>query len=164
MSNRKIAVYGIIMASYTVLSLLVGAFSFGLMQIRIAELLMVLVLEDGEYILPLSLGCFLANMIGVLCGMNAMVIDILVGTIATYISGVLVYMFRHIRLCNKPILSLLMPPIVNGLLVGLELHFVLDIGFMMAFGYVFAGEFVAVTILGSILGDGLCRVIENFKK
>lgn len=152
------------MASYVVLSLVMGSFSFGLVQIRISELLMVLALKDREYIMPLTLGCLLSNLLGVMSGMDVMVMDILLGSIATLISGILVYLFRDIRLHGKPLLSLLMPPLVNGLIVGLELHLILEIDFFLAFLYVFMGELVAVTILGLLLGDALCQSIDYLKK
>ena len=56
MENRKIAVYGIIIATYTAISLLMGSFSFGMVQIRIAEVLLVLCLYDYKFIIPVTLG------------------------------------------------------------------------------------------------------------
>lgn len=42
MNSKKIALYGIIAALYVVVTLVLGAFSFGMIQFRISEVLMLL--------------------------------------------------------------------------------------------------------------------------
>ena len=125
MSTKKIATYALVASVYTVLSLVVAPFSFGAIQVRLGEALMVLCLLDKNYVYALTLGCFLTNLIGVLTAVDLMVLDILIGTLATFIAGLLVYKFRNILTFNKPIFALSWIAIINGILVGLELVYYL---------------------------------------
>jgi len=162
MANKKLAVYALIIAIYTALSLLLGSFSFGLIQIRIGELLLVLCLANKRFILPITLGCLLTNTIGVLSGMNIMSLDIVVGTLATYLSGICVYAFKDIKLFNRPILSLFLPSIINAVLVGLEIHFYLSVNLVLSMVYVGLGELVSLTLLGSILYKPILKGISAY--
>ena len=164
MANKKIAIYGLIIAVYVTLSLTLGNLAYGLVQVRLSELLLVLCLYDKEYILPVSLGCFLTNVIGVLDGMNPFILDIFIGTLATFLSAILVYLCRKISWFDKPILSLLLPVIVNGLMVGKEISVYLEINFYLSFFYVALGELLSVTILGLIVYKPLGKAIENISK
>ena len=164
MASNKLSLSAIIIASYTAVSLLLGTFSFGLIQVRIAELMLVMCLADKSFIIPITLGCFVTNLIGILSGVNPMVLDLLVGSLATFLSGVCVYMFKDIKLFNKPILSLLMPVIINGVMVGLELSIYLNIDVMLTIAYVAMGEFISVTILGYILYEPIVKAIKVYLK
>ena len=164
MENKKISLYAIIIASYTCISMLLGTFSFGMIQIRIAELLLVLCLEDLKYVLPVTLGCFLTNLIGILNGSDPMLLDLLVGTLATLLSALCVYLFKDFKLFNKPILSLLMPVIINGVMVGLELSLYLNLNTLLMMLYVAVGEFISVTILGLLLYEPILKSINHFRQ
>lgn len=162
MKNKVIATYGIIIASYTAISLLLGSFSFGLMQIRIAELLLVLCLYDKGFILPVTLGCFVTNIIGVINGMNPLVIDVIVGTLATFISSICIYIFRNVKFFNLPILSLLLPTIINGIMIGIELSFYFQINVFLLIFYVAIGEFISVTVPGLLLYRPIGKAIKPY--
>ena len=164
MESKKLSLYAIIIATYTAVSLLLGSFSFGLIQVRVAELMMVLVLIDKEFILPLTIACFVCNLISIFIGINPMVLDILVGTLGTFLSGICVYMFKDIKLFNKPILSLLMPALINGVLVGLELNIYYEIDVLLTMLYVAIGEFISVTILGIIFYEPIAKAVKVFLK
>ena len=86
-STRKVAMIGIVAALYAVITLVLGFISYGPIQFRIAEIMTLLPLFGKEYILALTLGCFLANVIG-----PYGIPDIIFGTIATFISVYLVYL------------------------------------------------------------------------
>lgn len=162
MENKSISVYAIIIAAYTALSLILSSFSFGLVQVRVAELLLVLCLADKKFIIPVTLGCFMTNLIGVLSGTNYMVLDIIIGTLATFLSGVCVYAFKDVKLFNKPVLSLLMPVIINAVMVGIELNIYLGIKLILAIAYVGFGELISVTILGLILYQPIIKAIKKY--
>ncbi len=164
MESKKLSLYAIIVATYTAVSLLLGSFSFGLIQVRVAELMMVLALIDKEFILPLTIACFVCNLISIFIGINPMVLDILVGTLGTFLSGICVYMFKDIKLFNKPILSLLMPALINGVLVGLELNIYYEIDVLLTMLYVAIGEFISVTILGIIFYEPIAKAVKVFLK
>lgn len=164
MENRRIAVYGIIIATYTAISLLMGSFSFGMVQIRIAEVLLVLCLYDYKFIIPVTLGCFVTNLIGIISGMNPLFMDLFIGTIATLISAICVYYLRNIRYKNLPLLSLLLPAIINGIFVGAELAFYFPMNIWILMAYVGIGEFLSVTVFGLIIYKPMGRAIEQYLK
>lgn len=162
MSNKRLALYGIIISSYTAISLLLGSFSFGMIQVRVAEVLLVLCLYDKKYILPVTLGCFVTNFIGVINGLNPLIIDLIIGTLATYLSGVAVFYFKNIKLFNLPIISLLLPALINGIMIGTELAFYFPVNIFLLIIYVAVGELLSVTILGLILYKPIGRAIEGY--
>lgn len=162
MENKKIAIYGIIVATYTAISILLGSFSFGMVQIRVAELLLVLCLYSKKFILPVTLGCFVTNFIGIINGFNPLVIDIVVGTLATLLSAYCVYYFRSIKLFNLPLISLLLPALINGVMIGIELAFYFPMNILYLIFYVGIGEFISVTILGLLLYKPIGKAIEPY--
>lgn len=156
MKTKRVTLIAIIASVYVCLSLIMGNFSYGPIQIRIAEVLMVLCVFDKNYILPLTLGCFLANMIGLLLGFNYMSLDIIFGSFSTLISGILMYKTRNIKFRNREILSMFIPCVINGLIIGTELALYTNVDsgislFITYFGYIFLSEFLSVFVLGLCL-------------
>lgn len=164
MVNKKLATYALIISSYTAISLILGSFSFGMIQVRIAEVLLVLCLSDKQYILPITIGCFLTNLLGLFYGLNPLAIDVVVGTLATLISAYFVYSFKNIKLHEIPLLSLIMPVLVNGIMIGIELHFYFPINIGLMILYVALGEFISVTILGLLLYKPIIKAIEKYRE
>jgi uncharacterized membrane protein len=112
----------IIAAGYCALTLVIAPLSFGPWQIRVSECLMILALIGWDEIGGLTLGCFLANGIGIMTSLDAIgPMDMVFGTLATLIAGWLTYRFAKIRIHGWPVLSATMPIIANGVIVGLEL-------------------------------------------
>lgn len=156
MNIKKVTLTAIIAAIYVALCLAMGTFSYGPIQIRVAEVLMILCIFDRKFIFPLTLGCFMANLIGLILGLNYLSLDIVFGTLATLISGILMFKARHIKYKNHEILSMIIPSIVNGIIVGTELTLYTSYGsnislFMTYFVYIFIGESLSTLILGLCL-------------
>lgn len=143
--NRKIAIVGLIAALYAVITLALGFISYGQIQFRISEILMFLPLFGKEYIVALTLGCFLANVIGPFG-----VPDIIFGTLATLLSSILVYYTPKLIKNNKYTLFIasLWPTIINALIIGWELYKFFGVPFVLGFLQVGFGEFVVITIVG----------------
>lgn len=143
--NRKIARVGLIAAFYAVITLALGTFAYGPIQFRISEILMFLPLFGKEYIIALTIGCFLANVVGPFG-----VPDIIFGTLATLISAILVYYTPKMIKNEKYTLFIasLWPTIVNALIVGWELYKFFGLPFMLSAVQVAFGEFVVITIVG----------------
>lgn len=143
--NNKIAKVGLIAALYTVVTLALGFISYSQIQFRISEMLMFLALFGKEYIIALTLGCFLANVLGPFG-----VPDIIFGTLATLISGILVYYTPKLLKNNKYTLFIasLWPTIINALIIGWELYKFFGVPFALAAVQVGFGEFVVITIVG----------------
>lgn len=141
----------IIAALYAVLTLPFASFAFGPIQFRIAEALCILPFFTPAAIPGLTVGCFLANLLG-----SAVPMDVIFGTLATLIGAVLSYKLRHKKwlVCIPPILA-------NAVIVPFVLRYAYGaeelIPFMML--TVGLGEVVSVGILGNIL----LHVLEPIK-
>ncbi len=166
-SIKRIVFGALIAALYVAMSVSIADFSYGPIQFRYAEILSVFCLFSSFYIMPLTLGCFLANLIGVLSGINELgIMDALFGPIATLISCILIFKLRNNKIYSLPILALLMPAIINAIIIGLELAIVFGgkdqlLNSFMIFGsQVFLSEFIICTILG-ILALKPFKIIHN---
>jgi uncharacterized membrane protein len=142
-----------IAALYTALSFVLAPYSFGPVQVRISEALTVLPLLAPWPIWSLSLGCALTNLIGAATGINILGYwDVLWGTMATLIAALLTYRFRNLTFRNIPFVSLLMPIVINGLVIGYELMLVFGpntIGmFVFYASSVAIGEAISVIFIG----------------
>ncbi|MBQ3543064.1 MAG: QueT transporter family protein [Oscillospiraceae bacterium] len=132
-------------------------------QFRVSEALCVLALFTPAAIGGLSVGCLLFN----LSYSAALPLDFLVGTLATALACSSMYLTRKITLRSMPLLSLLMPALWNGLLVGWELSLHIGGGFWLNAMYVAIGEAAVLLILGGALyrvmvSRGLAaRLFEN---
>ena len=157
MKTKTLVMHALVAGIYTALCIVLGAFAFGPVQIRIAELLMVLCIFDRKFIYSLTFACFVTNIYGVMNGMDYFMLDIIFGTLATLLSGILMYKLRNIRYKGLPLLSFVMPAVFNGVIVGAELtYYFMTAGssVLMLFGVnalsVFAGEMISVFILGIV--------------
>lgn len=143
---HRIANIGVVAAIYVVLTVVGGDLSYGPIQFRVAEALMLLCFFSKDYILALTLGCLIANIYSTVGP-----IDTVVGTSATLIAGILIYLFRKEDSLSRMIICSLFPVVANGFLVGAELNLVLKLPFWLSVGEVALGEFVCVTILGVVI-------------
>ena len=96
MNQKKLSVHSlvrcaVIAAVYVVVCLVLAPFSYGAIQVRVAEALCLLPVFGAEYIVGVTLGCFLANLLG------STVIDVVFGTLATLLACLLTYKLRDIR-------------------------------------------------------------------
>ena len=76
-NTRSIVTTAIVAALYATLTLSLSFISYGPIQFRLSEVMTLLPLFNKKYILGLTLGCFLANLLG-----PYGVPDIIFGTIA----------------------------------------------------------------------------------
>ena len=139
-----------IAAIYVVLTFVFAPFSFGEVQIRIAEALTILPVFTPAAIPGLFIGCFIGNILG-----GAILPDIIFGSIATLIGAIFTYQLRNKNRFFAPL-----PPILsNAVIVPLVLRFgygvTLPIPFMML--TVGVGEVVGCGVLGLILYAALSK-------
>lgn len=143
--TKRIVLTAVIAALYAVTTLVIAPLSFGNYQFRISEVLVLLALFDPLYIGGLTLGCFIANMLGP----NG-IMDVIFGTIATFISVLAVYYTPKVIRNSKSalIIASLWPTIINGIIVGGMLSYLYALPLILTVFQVALGEFVVVTILG----------------
>lgn len=78
---KRLVKTAIIAALYAVITLVLAPISYGPIQFRVSEIMVLLAFFDPFYIVGLTLGCFIANILGP----NGLA-DIIFGTLATFIS------------------------------------------------------------------------------
>lgn len=124
-------------AVYALLTILFAPISYGMIQVRIAEMLMVLPYFTPAAVPGLFVGCLIANIYG-----GHGILDIVFGSLATLLSAYLVLKISNRYLVPLP------PVIINALVVGMILHLVLGVPFYLAAAWVGAGQLLACYGLG----------------
>jgi uncharacterized membrane protein len=148
----------IVAAIYAAITIALAPISYGELQFRLSEVLVLLAFIDPLYIPGLVLGCILANL-----GSPLGPIDVFAGSFATLLSVIAIYQTR--KACGNSfkalILAGLWPVIFNGLIVGWMLNYVLKLPFWASAAYVALGEFVVVSIVGVVVFRNILTR-ENF--
>lgn len=165
---KTISYNALICALYVVLTYLGGLLnlSYGFMQFRFSEFLMLLVFFNPYYTLGLTLGCLISNLFS-----QSGIFDVVLGSLATLISCILMI------ICSKKIKSLfingLIPCIINALIVPLIIYLatinsnedmnLTFISYFIMFGWVMLGEILSINVFGYIVFMCLKR-INNYDK
>ena len=158
LSVRRLVRCAVIAAVYVVVCLVLAPFSYGAVQVRVAEALCLLPVFGAEYIVGVTLGCFLANMLG------STVVDVVFGTLATLLACLVTYKLRDIRVKGLAIPASLPPVVFNMIIVGaFEITFFFSDGAPTAMLAVFNAVTVGIGELISctILGVALVKLIES---
>ena len=168
LSVARLVRCAVIAAVYVVLCLALAPFSYGAVQVRIAEALCLLPVFGAEYIVGVTLGCFLANLLG------STVIDVVFGTLATLLACLVTYKLRNVRVKGLAIPASLPPVVFNMLIVGaFEITFFFSDAAptvaLAAFNAVAVGigEIISCTIVGVALvklvesNEGLKRIFTE---
>ena len=157
-TTRSLVQSAVIAALYVCLSLLQnlllpGSASMAI-QYRVAEALCVLALFSSSAIPGLALGCLLFY----LTQAGALPLDFIIGTSASLLAALGMYLLRDVRVGKLPLLSLLMPALSNGILVGSELTIYMEgSSFWFNALCVAAGELAVIFTLGLALYGVLRR-------
>ncbi len=138
---RQLTRISLIAAVYLVLTVTppLASISYGPVQVRVSEALMVLPAVTGEAVVGLFLGCLAANLVG---GLGP--VDVVLGSLATLLAGYLVSKVRNPWLVPVPTV------LVNALVVGTYLPLILGLPtpLWVSWCYIGAGELVATYGLG----------------
>ena len=155
LTTKQIVHIAVIAAVYAVLTAIFSTISFTPMQLRISEIMIFLACFNPIYIIGLTLGCFIVNIL-----MSPYVLlDSIFGTLATFLSALMMYYTAKTFKMSKKgiILASIWPTIFNGLIVGTIIYIcgIMEattvknvmalIGYM---GSVAFGEFVVVSMIG----------------
>ena len=158
LSVRRLVRCAVIAAVYVVVCLVLAPFSYGAVQVRVAEALCLLPVFGAEYIVGVTLGCFLANLIG------STAIDVVFGTLATLMACLVTYKLRNVRIKGLAIPASLPPVVFNMIIVGaFEITFFFSDGAptasLAAFNAVTVG--IGEIISCTVLGVALVKLIES---
>ena len=146
---RRITNIGVMTAVYVVATLLCSPLAYKEIQFRVSELLMLFCFFNKDYIISMSMGCFIANLFSPLG-----FIDVGFGTSATIAAALLIYLCRN--KVNLFVASLF-PVVSNGLIIAAELKYVSNAPYWLSVGTVALGEFVCVSIIGVIVVGNLSK-------
>ena len=112
----------VIAALYAALTVLQGIIAPGTasmaVQFRVSEAMTLLCCITPAAIPGLTLGCFLANFLF----MDALPVDMILGSLATLLAGLAMYALRKVQWKKLPLLAALMPAVFNGIIIGLEIE------------------------------------------
>lgn len=127
--TRFLVTAAIIAALYAALTYALAPFAFGPVQLRVSEIFTVLPFFTPAAIPGLFVGCIFGNMASPFGP-----IDIAVGSLATLLAALLTRKMPVWWLAPLP------PVICNGVLVGLELHYLANAPLVPTMLYVALGE------------------------
>lgn len=138
MSAKRLARASIIAALYVVLTYAFPSLAYGPIQFRVSEILTLLAFIDPFYILPLTLGCAIANL-----GSPFGIIDVIVGTLASFLA--LFAMSKTKKLFLASLWSTFF-----SFIIGLEILLLSSepVNFFIVTGQIMISEFVVVSIIG----------------
>jgi len=141
-SVQKLCACAIVAALYAALTILTAPFSFGLVQFRLAEALVVLCAISPQLGIGITMGCFLANIFSTVTAL-----DLVIGTLATALAC------AATSRCKRA-WSVIWPNIIfNTILVGGMLAVVmmpdkLPVAFLVCGAQVAIGEIAVMVFLG----------------
>lgn len=145
-STKRLVKLALVAAIYAALSLSLSFMTYGNIQFRVAEALILLCFYKKDYGISLTLGCLIVNLFSPM-GLA----DICFGTLATALAVLLIRISPNIYLAS------LAPVICNGLIVGLELWLIVGLPFAISALEVAFGEFVCVCLIGI----PICKALEK---
>lgn len=148
MKTKNLVINALVAGLYVVLTLMFEPLSFGPLQVRLSEVLMLLIIIDKRYAVGVVVGCFIANLY------SPFIYDAIIGTAAT---GLAAYLMTKTK--NK-YLNLLWPAIINGPIIGAQLHLIEGFPFLLSSFQVFAGEIIAVFIPGILFLDRIKKQLK----
>ncbi|MEG0133433.1 MAG: QueT transporter family protein [Clostridium sp.] len=151
---KRLLKTALVAAIYVAVTVVIAPIAYGPLQFRLSEVLILLVLIDPLYIPGLTLGCAISNFL-----LSPMAfVDVVVGTSATLIALVLIWKTKELLIKKYGesstkifFISSIWATIVNGLLVGAELYYVLQFPFWLSVLQVAIGEFVVVSVIGVLV-------------
>lgn len=153
-TTKQLTTAAVIAAVYAALTLLLPVPQYGGVQLRVAEAMTVLPFFFPEAIPGLTVGCFLANLLG-----SPYMLDWIFGTLATLIAAIWTAKLHHRALAPVP------PVVCNMVIVGAEIAYFATLdgaAFWPAYALnaftVGLGEAIACGVLGTLLLRLLPRV------
>ena len=109
----RLAVMALIAAAYAALTIVLAPISYGPVQFRVSEALTVLPFLIPSSVWGLTVGCVLANLY------TGSVLDIVFGSLATLLAGLLTVWFgKKGSTVKNRVLGCLMPVLFNAVIVG----------------------------------------------
>jgi uncharacterized membrane protein len=140
--KTKFIAFGAVMAALYVALTLVNPLSFGEIQFRASEILVLLCFYNPAFCIPMIIGCFVANFIASPWGW----IDVLLGTLGTALA---VFPMRK-SVCKNIWFASLIPTVTNAFYVGIMLTYFVGVPLPLWQNMLFVGlgQFTVITVVG----------------
>ncbi len=146
LTTRDLMTQALIAATYFGLTVVLSFMSYGDIQFRISEFMLILIFFNRKHSIGLILGTLLANLLSPLG-----IVDVFFGTLATtLVCAVLMH-------AKRPLAAMVWPGIINAVVIGLELYWILGLPLAMTMFTVFVGEFSVTFILSLFLLKPILR-------
>lgn len=141
LSKQNLTRQAIVAALYAVLTWAIPALSYGPIQFRLSEVMTLLAFFNPQYVVGLTVGCALSNIISSL-GM----IDIVVGTFATFCAVTAMSKIKNIWIAS-------LMPAFSAFIIAAEIVIVTKepAAYFAIAGQIFLSELIIVTGLGVVL-------------
>lgn len=148
----------VVAALYAVLTIMLPMASYGPIQLRFSEIMILLVFYNKRFIPGLVLGCAIANLFSPMAAF-----DVTLGTLSSLIAFELIKRTKNLFVSSLwPVLMVIVP--------ALGTYFILDnsISFWIMAGQFMASEFVMVSIIGVLVfkilekNNGFMKYIYEF--
>ncbi len=139
-STKMLAYTALIAAVYAVFTVGIAPLSYGAVQIRFSEILVLLAFLDRRYAPGLILGCFIAN-----CFSPLGMVDAVFGTICT--AAALYGITHH----SKTLFGASLWPVFCNAFLGVEYHLLQGVPLVFTAGTIALGEFLAVSCVGYVI-------------
>lgn len=130
-TTKDLAMVAMVAAIYCAITLVVSPIAFGPMQFRISEIMKPLALKGRKYIIGLTIGLFLANLISPYGGL----MEWLWMPFMCFVGGEIAYLLRRF-----PIFSVIFYSVWISFAVSVLLQVVLGIPFYLSIGWIFVPE------------------------
>lgn len=137
---RKITKSALIAALYVTLTLGLAPISFGVLQIRVSDALILTSKKGKEYIVGVTLGAAIANFFSPLG-----IIDVAVGLASNLLAGVVIFKVRR-KFVSIPIASAIIASIV-----GLELSIFYQVPMFLSIGSTFIAEMIVLIVANAAI-------------
>ena len=164
-SKRKrttsLSICGIIAGLYFIICIAFYPLSYGGIQVRFAEALTILPLFFGEAVWGITIGCLIANCFS----QGVVVLDVVFGTLATLVSGVLTYFIgkkiKNLKL--RFFIGAFPPVIINAIVVPFTFLALLELKqlYFISLVQVFLGQAISIYIIGAFIYFPLKRILDK---
>ena len=152
---------GIIAGLYFIICIAFYPLSYGGIQVRFAEALTILPLFFGEAVWGITIGCLIANCFS----QGVVVLDVVFGTLATLVSGVLTYFIgkkiKNLKL--RFFIGAFPPVIINAIVVPFTFLALFELKqlYFLSLIQVFLGQAISIYIIGAFIYFPLRKILDK---
>ena len=152
LTAKRMTLIAVVAAIYVVFTVAIAPLSYGPIQFRFAEILVLLCFYNKDYCYSMILGCAIANFFSPMWAL-----DVPFGTIATVIAVICIYKSKSLWIAG------IFPVVANGIIVGLELNVAFKEPLLISMGTVAFGE-LAVIFVGILLFKFILEKNKGFMR